>query len=919
MTRSQTLADDVAQPLCDGATLVTANKRLAREVRQQFNQHQLAQGNQAWDTADILPFDAWIFRLWQFVRDAAKDDGAPYAGHVALNALQSKAVWTQIIAADIKANQRDAETLWNIAATVKTAMQAWRISRQWDIAIDDCGKSFLADHRSFARWANLFIHQCRKNNWIDAAQLVDVIIERIDARRLADFAPLMLLGFDGFNAQQKRLMEILRQNNTRLSIHQVADSGARSHCRFRQYERESEQWLAAAHWIKDKLDHNPNQRLALVASNLAKSRSAIDYALSQILSPRHLVDSGGSRAKPFHISLGVKLNDSPVVDAALLLLSLTSTADLTHSTLSRIMLTPFIGGADSECYARNKLEFWCRLYLPYKLNLADFLETLKLEMLKRHSSAPVAPIFLDKITAIKTLLEANKKPQSFSYWSELFLTGLENFGWPGQRALNSAQYQTAEAFKREVSALRSLDLVAAPLTAAAALAVLTQRLNEQPFEPESLRVQVEVLGIMETAGLEFDAIWFGGLTERDWPPAVRASPFIPHALQQQAGYFRAAVMLNAEYAAAQQTRLINQCDDMVFSRYRFEQDVELLPSAFFDASAATLDETKQPTLVDHFQTDRSQMETFTDTRGIGKTEAATRGGAAVIQDQAACPFRAYARHRLGARAAEAREPGLNAMDRGSLIHRILEGVWRELRSSEKLADTSDAALKKIIDRHIAQCSRRFFHLGGGGKAFFAAQSQWLAALLLEWLGAEKSREQAFRVVALEQPQQLALGKLTLNFKIDRVDALADDTLALIDYKTGQANALRDWVGERPAAPQLPLYALAQHREHNPDKRPLSTLTFAQIRAGRCAYVGISGEQFQAVRHAAGKVAKLSDTKLSPELKSWRALIEYWDAHLTQLADQYYAGQAEVNPLDNTTCTYCDLPGLCRISEADNSR
>lgn len=922
MARSKIFTEQIAQQLCAGSTLVTANKRLAREATQQFNQHQLAQGKQAWDSADILPFEAWIFRLWQDIRGDHR---------IVLNALQSKAVWTKIISADIDKNQHDLQPLWNIAATVNTAMDAWRISRQRDIAIDDCGKSYLPDHYGFARWANLFIQRCKKNNWLDAHQLVDALIERVDASQPTVFAPLIWMGFDSFNAQQKRLIETFQQNNIGLFIHQVVDSGSREHCEFRQYQSEAEQWLAAAHWIKKKIAHNPNQRLAVVAANLTKSRSAIDYALSQILSPQHVIDSGNSRAKPFHISLGAKLNDLPVVDAALLLLSLTATKTLSNSTISKLILSPFTDGADNECYDRNKLEFWCRQYLPYELSLSDFLDALK-----RRKSAPAAPIFLEKISASVTLLSTTQKKYSFSHWAEFFISWLKIFGWPGERALNSEQYQTVEAFKREVSALGSLDLVANPVAVSTAFSALRQRVNEQPFEAESPPVKVDVLGIMETAGIEFDAIWFGGLIEKDWPPAVQESPFIPPSLQKQAKYHRASVELNAEHAEKQQSRLRNQCDEIVFSRHCYEQDVKLLPSAFF-ATATTPPELK-PNLTNYLisclQKHNPQLETFIDSHGLdnadprykGADDGITRGGTSVIQDQAACPFRAYAKHRLGARDVDARQPGLNALERGELIHNILQGIWQTLHSSAKLKFMSEHELKKIIAHNIDKCSEKFFRQSDSSKEFFQVQSQWLGQLLLEWFAAEKSREQPFSIVALEKLQPLSLGKITLNCKIDRIDELADNTLALIDYKTGRVGSLKDWTGERPKAPQLPLYALALHfaddhkngAETKTGKRPLSTLAFGQILAGQSAYIGISEEPFQTEQHAAsnsGKVSILGDTPLAEKAENLPDLIEYWNEQLTKLAEQYYAGHAEVNPLDNTTCTYCDLPGLCRIFEA----
>jgi len=45
-----------------------------------------------------------------------------------------------------------------------------------------------------------------------------------------------------------------------------------------------------------------------------------------------------------------------------------------------------------------------------------------------------------------------------------------------------------------------------------------------------------------------------------------------------------------------------------------------------------------------------------------------RGGTQILKDQAACPFRAFAKHRLAARVSEDAVAGLSAATRGSLIH-----------------------------------------------------------------------------------------------------------------------------------------------------------------------------------------------------------------------------------------------------------
>ncbi len=918
MNRSNPPIHPIFKQLCNGAILVTANNHLAREYRQQFNQLQIRQARNAWESADILPFEAWILSLWQQIRarnpgskTSALNSGEHSDDRVVLNKLQSKILWEKIISDDLDRHGGDTQPLWNIAATVNAAMSAWQILQDWDISIEDCEKSFLPDHRCFTRWARQFQKRCSDNNWIDFHQLVGAIIHTVSDREGLGIAPLIWAGFDGFTARQQRLIDSLLNTRVDLTIHRTADNGENRKSEYREYNSEFAQWLAAAHWVKDKMDHNPDQRIAIVSPALEKSRNIIDYALSQTLSPHHITNPGTTRDKPFHISLGKKLADLPVVEAAMLLLSIAVNKELQYSTLSKTILNPFIAGADSESSARNKLEFWCRRRLPYRLRLSIFLETLE-----KSKSQPPTPVIVQLFSSCLNMMDSINSTRALSDWPELLLTWLDQFGWPGECALSSEEFQTVEAFKQEVSALRSLDLVVGPCPVTTVVSILNQRLSEKPFEPESPEVTVEVLGVLESAGLEFDAIWFGGLIERDWPPPLQENSFIPLWLQHNASYRRASISLNVEYAKAQQTRLANQSEELVFSRYCFEDDVELLPSSLFSLNPEPSYTGASLTDSIHFQ--RPSLENFADTRGLELTGDVARGGTFVIQDQAACPFRAYARHRLGARDESPREPGLDARDRGSLIHGILQGVWDSLRSSKNLNSKSAGELKQIVAENITQHSKRHFHSSGSPRAFFRAQSESLEKLLLDWLDVEKSRTQEFTVVELEKQLHVTLGKLTLSFKIDRIDELGDNTLALIDYKTGDVGSISEWVGERPKSPQLPLYAVAQHS--NPDLRsgsPLSTIVFGQVRFGQSSFFGVCRDQpFQMARHPSNRVSALADTRLDEGLKNWPALIEHWHDRLMRLADAHYAGQAEVDPLDKTTCSYCDLHGFCRIHGAD---
>ena len=55
------------EALAAGATIVTPNNRLARDVAARFDHDQRDSGRRAPTTADALPFTLWLDRLWRAV------------------------------------------------------------------------------------------------------------------------------------------------------------------------------------------------------------------------------------------------------------------------------------------------------------------------------------------------------------------------------------------------------------------------------------------------------------------------------------------------------------------------------------------------------------------------------------------------------------------------------------------------------------------------------------------------------------------------------------------------------------------------------------------------------------------------------------------------------------------------------------
>jgi probable DNA repair protein len=279
------------------------------------------------------------------------------------------------------------------------------------------------------------------------------------------------------------------------------------------------------------------------------------------------------------------------------------------------------------------------------------------------------------------------------------------------------------------------------------------------------------------------------------------------------------------------------------------------------------------------------MESIRDEQGPPLAAKRVKGGTRVLADQSACPFRAFARHRLGAEGLEAPAEGPDAIARGQLLHTLMARLWGELKTSAALERGVAPALERAAAAAVAEA-----RLEG---RFAALERERLARLAREWLEIEKARDD-FEVLATEEPRELEVAGLALRGRIDRLDRLADGSHLLIDYKTGRQLSPRRWMGKRPDEPQLPLYAVTA-------KEDISAVAFAKLRHGEMRFMGYARDK--------DAVPKLT------RYDSWDDLLSDWRKELESLARGFASGDARVDPKDGLkTCRTCDLQPLCRVHE-----
>jgi probable DNA repair protein len=426
------------------------------------------------------------------------------------------------------------------------------------------------------------------------------------------------------------------------------------------------------------------------------------------------------------------------------------------------------------------------------------------------------------------------------------------------------------------------------------------------FEPQELRAPLLVIDAETSAGMHFDAVWVCGLEADGWPPPAAPDPFLPRHLQVRHGLPRASAALAAEESRQVFERLLGSAPEVILSVPEVEGDAPLLPSPLLDGvpDLGRPAGWSEPRVAASQNANRPPLEILTDGAMPPITgEAVERGGARLLELQAACPFRAQAELRLGARALDEPAVGVDASDRGNLVHAALAHLWREIRDQATLKRLDAAAQRDAARRAVAVAVAKARDSADELlKHLLDLEAEWLEARVLDLIEVDLERA-PFVAERIEEACTARIGPLGLELRPDRVDRLADGSLAVIDYKTGANAELKAWLDERPRLPQLPAYAQAL----GPGQ--VGAVAFARVRSGDTRYEGVARD----AGHFPG--LRVPGSRGGPRgFDRWEALLAEWQRRLEALAAEYAAGEARLAPDPPRACAYCHLGALCRIAE-----
>ncbi len=852
--------------LLENSTVITANRRLAAYLHRQYDQQQAA-AHSTWPTLDCLPLSQWLRRSFETLPDS----------RYILSQSCEIALWEKIITA----NNSDEVSFLRPYATAQQAMEAWRLLSLWGIPLTALDGHPSEDVHLFQQWAYQFQAICQQQQWLDESSLVPLLHQHD-----AQIQWPQRLTLAGFIDTPPQITRLLQQVATQAQLQEYPTTVPNKSIGRITLRHEEEECYAMAVWAKKEWQHDPTQTIGCVVPALDGLRHKVMRIFGEVFTTD---GCDPPQQMPFNLSGGNPLSQFPIIHIALTILhSVVSPWPL--EKISAILRSPFIGGSEQEYLPRTMLDLQLRQTASPQLSSADVLQISQQQ--------GQCAVWLSQLTDFQRH-GATVKKATLNMWAQHFIQCLHLMGWPGERRLNSAEYQLVQRWQALLNEFSQLSVVLTEsLDITAALYYLQQLVESTVFQPESGEKPIQILGLLEAVGMPFSALWVSGMHDQQFPAMAAPNPFLPLALQQKAQMPHASA--EKEFLFSQQVtqRFCQSAEQVVFSYGKQKKDVTYQASSLI----AAMPEIVLPAVLPRWTlNDDVHLEIISEEQGPTlQPQEILRGGGAILKEQAACPFRSFAKIRLNANALPTIDSGISLAERGVYVHEILERLWDILKNHDQLCRYPLPELSALVDRMITETLALKMQKPGGQlkRHFLTIEKQRLQSLILRWLDQEKARP-FFTVKQREFQQTVTFAGLPLTLRMDRLDELADGSLLIIDYKTGQVH-IRDWFGDRPDDPQLLLYALVS-------EQPIQGLVFASIRHDQCGFKGLG-----AASYAIPGLLELHQQREDPVI-DWQDFIAQRRAVLTQLAIEFQAGIATVTPKSwEKNCENCDLHMLCRI-------
>lgn len=880
--------------MSDNSMILCPSARLAHSIQNDIAQQQTQSGNTQWHSPNVQTLSQWLESIIEqgLLSGAINEASPPYA----LSTFNEQLLWEEVIAQSLKKNAFG--DLFDISGLASAAMEANRYIVAWNLHVPR--EHQAEETRQFLHWQRAFQQRCRELGALENVRYVDWQLAYLAQGAGSLPARIEFGGFDQTAPQEQRLRDILASRGVDVAEY-TTTANVPAQTQHVQLENQEAECRAAVAWAQAQLTENPAARLAIVTPRLSEVRNQLADLLDDVFYPLSLRPGLADMPRHYNFSLGTPLAQQPVVQAGLNLLRMLTVHQLQQSDVSMLLLSPFWSASQREADARALLDASMREKLPMQFTLSRLMEFIQ----EQQAEGLRLELLLANIKAAQAIATARKL--SAVQWAQTLDTMLEALGWPGERTINSLEYQALNAWQKALQQFARMDVLDKKLAAGDAVYYLQQICTAQVFQAETeLEPAIQILGIMEGLSAPIDAMWCMHMNDHIWPPPARPNPLLPAFIQRAAALPNADHHVQAIFAVTIQQRLLHSARHIVFSSSQMDGESQLRPSPLMqDIAPVGAEVPLASTLAEQLSAATYDALEHIDDHTAPAIQAGEHvsGGTGLLKAQAVCPAWAFYQYRLGAKALKTPISGLDNMARGSLVHGVLEQFWRK-RHFADLRDMSAEDFMVVLTNAVNTTLQAFAAESSvASSAVLELESERLIRLVGDWLAYEKARGVSFRIVDCEVGKKVQICGIEVTLKIDRVHRLENGGLEFVDYKTGQMPKIKSWGEDRITEPQLPIYATFYA---DPEEQ-VAGIHFGMVKTAEHGFSGISVENFEAEQ---GK----RKPAFANDFTDWQQLLQHWKTAIEAIATELREGEAAVRFSDESELMYCEVTPLLRLPE-----
>ncbi len=757
------------------AVIITASRRLARELQSAFAGQQLAAGRLSWVTPSILFWSDWCKRQLQAAADPAE---LP----VTIDSFSSAILWERCI------RKHAPSGLPAMSGVIRQARESWQRLNDWQVPLAAIVKSARSqDERLFAAAATDYQSLLASASWTDREGITRLVTHLLESNLANIPQEVVLAGFDRYSPAVTAVMDALATAGC--TVHAAPDADLEAQISVACCADHDAEMRSAGAWARDILLRSPDAKVAIVSPALHSDADRTARQVREGLAPGWQY-AGASWRAAVNVSYGRRLAEFPAVATALLILR------WIHHGLPAKDISLLLR---SKCLASHKAAGRSRLELAMRM-LADRAWTadslLRLQQGTDMDSADSLCWFRG-LEATIALQQDAQDEASPAHWARCMDSLLNAWRWPGEETLTSDEFQLINRWRDLLNELAATAIVTPQLRFSEAVRRLASLAAEVVFQPQADAGVVSLMGTLEAAGMEFDHVWVSGMHAAQWPPAGNPASLLSRELQRQYGMPDATPADTLAFSRRVLKRLTSCATTVVLSWPRSDGESVL-------AASSLLDETQHDSYAGPHDpgwhaaafcgTNATEMVTDDPVPAVTADETIS-GGAYTVQQQSVEPLAAFVYGRLGVRRPAAIECGIAPSVRGNIMHNALHTLfaghpaqsdvkrWDAVNIERRLGSAIDSAMAE----HLRHADTTYTRLLGLERAR-------LFRLLRNFIAAEIERPE-YAVAAVEKSVDFSACGVRLKLRIDRIDRLADGSSLVIDYKTGMPKNLLDRDGD----------------------------------------------------------------------------------------------------------------------------